>query len=546
MHMRLMTSLAAALLTATTVAVAQVSSLPDRPAQKPPGTAVLRGHVVEAATGQPVRRALVRLSSLDGNKSRVAATDSDGAYEITELQAGRYTIGASKNPFVASIFRQTRSSERGATLTVLDGQTIERVDISLQRGGVITGRVVDDFGEPMSGVQLAATQSRMMNGVRTITFSRVAMTNDLGEFRLFGLAPGDYFVRGAWRRTGAAVGSADDGMGYAPTYFPSTTNVGDAQRLKIGVGTSISGVIVAMTPAPTATISGTAVDSHGAPMKGGISLMSAGGMGAWFGASLRPDGSFRIESVTPGDYILQGQAGPDEMATMPVSVAGVDITDVRLVGTPPVSVSGRIAFDPTQSPLPIGSNVMATPAYQDVLMGFGRMTPGMAGADGAFTLKTSPGRRRLDIPGLPNGWAVRAVRFRGVDVTNDGIEIKANQNVEDVEIDVTDRVTMVVGLVTDASGGASKDYVALVFPQDEHLWTNPARYIKVGRPDEDGRFRIEKLPPGEYYAVALDHFDFGSMSDPDLLRAQRTNATALSLGEGETRSIELRLTTTGS
>src|SRR5262249_18701289 len=133
---------------------------PARDVQSPKGaTAVVRGRVLAADTGQPLRKAQVRLISTvpgPGQFPRLTTTDTDGRYEFTEVSGGRYTLTAQKGSYVSLQYGQQRAFEPGKPLEILDGQTIEKVDFVLPRGGVVTGRVLDEYGDPASDVMVAA------------------------------------------------------------------------------------------------------------------------------------------------------------------------------------------------------------------------------------------------------------------------------------------------------------------------------------------------------------------------------------------------------
>ena len=177
----------------------------DNTASKP-GTAVIRGRVFAADTGQPLRKVFVRAGSPDLREGRVASTDVDGRYELKELPAGRYTLNASKGSFVSLSYGQLRPFEQGKPLEIGDGQILEKVDFSLPRGGVITGRVVDEFGEPVADAQVSPMRYVNQGGRRRLQPSgRMSMTNDIGEYRIFGMPPGAYYIsatmRGHWRST---------------------------------------------------------------------------------------------------------------------------------------------------------------------------------------------------------------------------------------------------------------------------------------------------------------------------------------------------------
>ena len=123
-----------------------------RPGELPPaGTAIIRGQVLAAGTGAPVRRAQVRVVSAESRGGGTTSTNDDGSFEVKGLPAGRYTVIVSKGGFVTMQFGQRRPNEPGTPLDLSDGQTAERVNFALLRGGVIAGRIVDHLGEPGSG-----------------------------------------------------------------------------------------------------------------------------------------------------------------------------------------------------------------------------------------------------------------------------------------------------------------------------------------------------------------------------------------------------------
>jgi hypothetical protein len=144
-----------------------------------------------------------------------------------------------------------------------------------------------------------------------------------------------------------------------------------------------------------------------------------------------------------------------------------------------------------------------------------------------------------------SGWTIRSVRLNGTDVTDAGVEFKAGEDIAGIEVEMTNKVTTVTGLVTNARGEAVKDYTALVFAQDRERWRIAGRYQNIGRPDQDGRFKISGLPPGDYYIIALDKIEQGRSGDPEFLEAIRGRATPLTIQEGETRTMDLKIASAG-
>src|SRR5438067_65702 len=132
------------------------AGVPARDTRPTTGRSTIRGRVLASDGGQPMRRANVRLTAPERRGARSALTDADGRYELRDPPAGRYTINASKPAFVTWAYGQTRANAPGKPLTLSDGQTAENIDIHLPRGAVITGHIVDEFGEPVPNASVMA------------------------------------------------------------------------------------------------------------------------------------------------------------------------------------------------------------------------------------------------------------------------------------------------------------------------------------------------------------------------------------------------------
>jgi hypothetical protein len=530
------------------------------PAPTASGTATLRGHIFAADSGQPLRKAQVRIFANEIRENRMATTDENGTYEFKEVRAGRYSISASKGSFVSVSYGQQRPTDAPKPLEILNNQVVERVDLSLPRGGVITGRIVDEYGEPAPEIQIAAQRYQFIQGQRRLIPSgRSVMTNDIGEFRLFGIPPGQYYISATWRNQGAVNlngGSPNDRTAYVPVYFPGTTNANEAQRVTLAAGQEVNDVVMALSPIKALRVTGTATGADGKPMSPAMVLVSqsanAGfGFGVSSGGQVRPDGTFTINGLAPGEYTLRVQRmggmpgdGP-ETAMANITVAGEDVSGVHLVAAKPSTLTGRVIVDPAAvSSLPPSLTISAIPTTV-VGMPAPPPPPARVADDFTFEMKATPGRMRFMLGGgfnmPPTGWAVRSVRVNGVDVTDAGVEFKPNEDISGVEVELTNKLTTISGLVTNSRGEASKDYTAIVFAQEKEKWTGNTRYQGSGRPDQDGRFKITGLPPGEYYIIAVDRVEPGQQGDPDFLESVRSRATSLSLNEGETKTVDLRL-----
>ena len=562
MSRAVLTFVTAILLSVVTAAQTPTSGFgqPPRDSSIQTGTAIIRGHVFDASTGQPLRKAQVRALSPELRDNRLAVTDASGAYEFKNVAAGRYTLSVSKGSYVGVSYGQTRPLEPGRPLDVRNAQLVDNVDFRLQRGAVITGRVVDEFGEPIEEVQVTAMRYQYAQGRRMMASSRPAMTNDIGEFRIYGLQPGQYVISATYRAMNFTfVGdsaSADrdrDRSGYAPTYYPGTANAADAQRLTVSAGQKISDVTIALLPTRLARISGSAVDSDGRPVAtGAVVMMMQPSTGSVLsaGGPVRADGTFTIDGVAPGDYtlIILPRAAPgvepsSESIQANVSVNGEDVDNVRLVGMKPSKLRGRVLPDASQTNVSLASlRLVATPANPQPMGGTN--SAARVNDDGTFELSVAPGKAyiRMTVAGPFANTRLKTVRLNGVDVIDAGIEVRPNENIDGIEVELTTQLSSVSGGVSDARGNAVSNYTVITFARDRERWGPGSRYMNSARPNQEGKYKIN-LPQGDYYAIALDYVEQGAQTDPEFLERLKERATEFSINEAETKSLDLRLVT---
>lgn len=149
------------------------------------GSARVRGRVTDAASGRPIRRARVVISGGAIRGMRTTNTDQNGAYEFVDLPAGSYSITASRPGYVQLAYMQGRPNGTVRPLVVADSQAYDRINIALPLGGVITGRVLDEFGEAVVDATVSVARQQYINGARRLMQTTApSRTNDIGEFRV--------------------------------------------------------------------------------------------------------------------------------------------------------------------------------------------------------------------------------------------------------------------------------------------------------------------------------------------------------------------------
>ena len=308
-----------------------------------------------------------------------------------------------------------------------------------------------------------------------------------------------------------------------------------------------------MRATKAARITGTVTGSDGKPMNPAAVMVTQASGFAFnfiFGGQVRPDGTFIVNGLVPGDYRLIAQRAapsPDgpEFASTTISVNGEDLADVHLMASRPSAVRGRVIVDPAAAQqLPPVVMLALFPVNLNGGIPVPPPPPARMADDFTFETKAPAERMRFTLGGMgpsPAGWAIRAVRLNGIDVT-DGIDFKPNEEVSGLEIELTNKVAIVSGLVTNDRGQPAQQYTAIVFAQDKDKWTPGTRYQGIGRADQDGRFKISGLPSGDYYVIAVDRVEQGQWTDPEYLESIRPNAKSFSLLDGETRTVDLKLT----
>ena len=530
-----------------------------RPGEQPPskGTAIIKGTIVAADSGAPLRRVLVRATSPETRASGSTSSAADGKFEIKELPAGRYTVTVSKGAYVNMSYGQRRPSEAGTPIELADGQVAEKINFSMVKGGVVTGVITDDTGEPMTGVNVSVMRYQFLAGRRQLLPSGgSSRTDDTGTYRMFGLAPGDYYVnaQGGFGVGNVVVSTAGSNTedSYAPTYYPGTPNVADAQRLSIKVGQVLMGVNFAVTPSRLASIRGRVLNSRGEPGRGMVMVVPADAMGFSFstgpGNNIGADGSFLLANVAPGRYNINvrpmGQTGPDaEFAIAAITVGNDDLDNVMLTTGTGVTARGIVQIDDGTPPTFRADEVqLSTQTPEPTMLIAGGGAPKING-DFTFELPALMERRlfRASITNKPD-WSLKAVYFDGDDVTDSGIEFVSGHTYEGLQVVFTQKATELSGIVSDSRGRPVVDASVVVFSTNKDRWTAFSRYLRTVRPDTEGRYTVKGLPPGnDYVIIAVQGLENGQGGDPEFLARAREEAKSLTLTEGEKKAFDIKL-----
>lgn len=516
------------------------------------GTARLSGRVFAADTGKPLRNATVTIHRPQGDGFDVEAlhrsSDDQGRWQ-TEVPAGTYRVTVSKPGYVSLAYGQRRAIDAAATVDAADRAQINALDVTLPRAGAIGGRIGDEHGDPVSPALVFLQQVRYVDGVRTLKplaesvrlLLTGGLTDDRGEYRLHSLDAGTYYVSAM---AGAISLPSDEASQFAPTFYPGTPDVAAAQPITIAAGEEALSISFNLARVRASSVRGVVRTAAGGPIRANVELMSVSPIPAYRHTAADESGAFSLAGVAPGDYrlvvstMVKDERAP-ELGYLPLTVAGEDLVDLVVTTGTSATVTGRIVTDSGEPPPIAGVWIDALGARADVY------TPAIASRtiarkDGTFVL-----RGLLDAHVIravaPGEWSLKSAMLQGRDLADLPYEFKSGEKVSGLELTLTRQRTTLRGTVTDADGLSRSGYAVVAFSTDDRKWGRRTRYIRSAPARPTGDFSLEGLPPGEYFVIALEYLEAGEEGSVELLERWQRDATRITLGDGETASLALKL-----
>ena len=549
--------------------------------------------VTDEDTPHPVRRAVVTVTGSGLSSSRSTLTDDMGRFSIDDIPIGSYALVASRATFVTSAYGARRPGRLGRQVSVSAGQRISDLVIRLWRGGVLAGATRDEGGKPMAGITVRAIP-RLPDAARYLSLTNnPTVTNERGEFRIFGLEPGDYFlsfqphfshahastvlqdeyvdkVLEALRRTGRGVPVSSESPAagrartvvFSPVYWPGTVNASGALPISVGAGTERSGLDVALMSVPTAPVYGQALLPSGEPAPGvTVRLRSAGTPDQLgfevtsYSATTRSDGSFSIDGVPAGAYqLLASLGGPAAgssgsrrtlWAIGHLETTGDGVRGVRLQLGPGLTIAGRIQVSDAKgaAALPQGASVALLPASVTTVSPTASLAATIGGSavmpDGSFTVSNlrPDTEYRLFVNGLrPDLWPESAI-LGTIDLFDGPARLTANRTSEPMIVTFSAQRTELFG--TLSGDDLISPIFVVVFPSDRSLW-GLERRTRAVQPDATGRYRFENLPAGDYLVGAVGDVDPEAWRSQSFLEQLEKVAVKVVLGRDERRQLDIR------
>lgn len=515
--------------------------------------------------GEPVKKALIELiaeNQAEGG-NYTAVSGPDGSFKIEGIVPGRYRLFAERAGFLEVDKHHARSE--GRVLTLAAGQDLKDLWIRVQAAAVVRGRVTDEDGEGLANAQVAVLRQTFASGRSRWEQAGAERTNDLGEYRIAGLAAGSYYVsvspppdfKSLIEGVGAAAAGANPASAGAPekpetsyqtTYYPGTSDRSQAAAVQLHAGDDFP-VDFSLTPSPSLSIRGAVVNLP-ARSSAVIILQSHDFNLVLNGAEMHQDGSFVIRDVAPGAYTILASvenAAVPMMARQSLQIAGNNVEGLRLVPQPGGWIHGRLRLeskgnarnlDFSQMFLALRSADGEDDALSAFSMGEGFSHLAHVAADGTFEWKSvPPGAYYIQLAGDGNSdWYLKSVVAGGRGAGESEISVSGGSVFADVVASANGGV--VEGVVTNSKGEPVANAVIVVAPE-ARLRARVDRFRKTVS-DQSGRFTVHGVPPGEYMLFAWESVDGEAYYNPEFLKAFEGQGSALRVEEGERKSLQVQ------
>jgi len=509
-------------------------------AATPPEKSSIAGTVIDAVSEQPLKGAEVRLRGMPGagtpsTQAMSAVTDASGHFVFEGLAAGRYFVLASHDGYVNDDHDGPRL--RGKLQLVTPGQHITDMVVRLLPGGVIAGHVSNEAGKPLHGAAVEAMKSSYPHGRREIHEVAHAISDEAGEYRMAGLAPGKYYIRA--KVPGPLTAKTTAEKSYVPLFYPAATEQTRAVAISVRPGDELAGIDLNFVPIHTVHIRGHVLDGRTSlPCKEAeVTLLSDQGETIFSPSqhfSVGGQAAFEFRGVPPGSYILVAQPAstPQQPKTLwgrtSVEVADANLDHADIVVGTGADLSGHIRVE-GQTAVDLGKLVgTLEPEEASALAG---LMPDIDSAsvkpDGTFVFREVPeGSYRIDFVPVPAGFYLKSAGAG--DILETGVIVGRGHAAAGLDLAIGPGTGRVEGTVVNDDKPFPGAAVLLAPDGKRRALSN---FYRQAMSDQLGRFVLRNIVPGDYTLFALERIDRDAFMDPDFLGRYEQQGKAVHVEE---------------
>jgi hypothetical protein len=557
----------------------------------PQAEVVLAGPLSQTAINAATSNPLMIAEIAEGTSAPFTSTTTDveGRFSFRNLAPGQYAVRAQREGYLGdvSVITGAMLNVASASVSISAESPTRDVSFAMIRGGTISGRVRDANGQPVPSRAVTAFQIGYdaRSGREYLIQATSRMTDDRGDYRLYWLVPGDYYVG-----VNSAV-SAGPGLGLRSgmvlrTFYPNAADARSSSVIKLAEGVEFSGADIDLRPLSTFKVSGRIehevgeitpntfyllpADTNALTESGSLGVLSLPNQGA------RP-GLFEIQGVPSGSYDLVAALPDRNRLQIPgrvrIDVGSADVEGVTLPIGPGVEVKARVLLDgkivpalplpprnvsilpvspptaglPLSPPSPQPPVIANLPAAPRVTLRSKDPNPALfdnyiAGtvtsdeAGGWVFPNVPPSTYTVDVSGVPNNAYVEDIRSGNVSVVGSGLTI-LDRAPETIEIFLRSGTLSILGGVQDADGNPVKSATVVLVPASERR-QNPWLY-KTIRADASGEFRLNGVAPGEYKLFAWENLPNAAYRNTAFLEKYESRGLSVNLVDGGNLDFDL-------
>jgi hypothetical protein len=539
--------------------------LPAPPPPPPPWTSSIAGTVTSLIDGKPIARARVVVSSDDmfvcpagtpverqstcPRFRRTVLTNADGTYVAPDLPPSKtFVVTVSKTGYAARAYGETPPAVPPSYVSVLLAERKEKIDVQLVVHNFVSGRLLDEDKTPFAGALVEALRAVYENGQRKFVSVAQSVTDDLGQFRLYGLPPGQYFVS-AFDPAFAEVGDSQGLLFYGPTFYPGTLFQDEATRITLDPGQPSQALEFQIKIVRPARVTGK-LDAGAILLAGAVNIGQERGLkNASYAVSdvdIKPDGIFQFANILAGKYIIRARGeterqGVSMFQQYSVPVQGFDVTGISMDLVPGAVIRGSVQWEGKKNAPPTDrSQIRVRSPMMDGSM-FGDALTGNINADRSFELRgVMAGFHTIRVEGLPPEWQLKKVLMFGGDVTDIPIEFSYRQVIEGIQVILTDEISTLAGTVSTDPSDVAQGYAVVAFPTNSIHWQPASRFVKLTYVDDRGRYLIRGLPPASYYVAVARDVDESDLGTAEVLERLSRTAATVKIDQGGRKTQSLR------
>jgi hypothetical protein len=511
--------------------------------QEAPERGSIRGRVTRAGTTEPLTKAFVELIDADAGPAdglhylNARRTGDSGEFSFTEIPPGRYRLSVTRDSYSRTEYLQRGSNARGAVLTVGSGQQVDDVLIEMIPAGTVAGAVRDETGGPLAGITISAyVLQHLPGGEVRLRVVQSEETNDLGEYRLYWLSPGEYYIAahdggGLNQTTPGRQNAVEPDVSYPAYYFPDTLDPGVAQSVQVREGIVVEAIDFVLKQVRLPSVRGRVDSAESMPRRVALLPALLSEASSELSASgVLSDGRFEIANVPAGRYLLS--AG---QSVTPIDVGATDVDGLHIALAPAVPVQGRIR---TESGDAFSSNwglslwFLGRHARRD---GF----PAQIGEDGTFTARGWPGEFEISITDLPSGYFLKEATAMGRNAAEKGLSIP-DTSASPIEVDVVlgRNESVLTGAVTDSDQRPVAGARIVLVPAGNRRRFDPYPQTTT---DTAGQYELRALPPGDYTAYVFEDAADDAYYDPGFLRERTGTGASVAIAQNADATVNLKL-----